>query len=253
MSLKKALSLRVFLCLMLFPLLFSCAPLVFGNEPEVNNHFETEYAKGEWEISVSKARITPNEDFYATIDLTATIKKIPEKYRGYIDIAKNLGINFTVSISYQTFARNNENGEVTLYSSEMGKEIPASKMEIGNTLKFEERIPPEGNLAFPEEADFGNYTLFIKLEEAKAEAMGVSKDMNKLFTAAASDPGIEIGTVYYGMLADVNSDGIVDGSDLKIVADVFNTKPPSNPKADVNKDGIVDIFDLVIVGNNSGR
>lgn len=52
---------------------------------------------------------------------------------------------------------------------------------------------------------------------------------------------------------DVDANGVVDIYDLRLVANSFNTTPPSYPPADINKDGIVDIFDLVIVGKNFGR
>ena len=60
-------------------------------------------------------------------------------------------------------------------------------------------------------------------------------------------------TVTISLPGDVNRDGIVDHSDLEMVASVFNTQPPALPAADINQDGIVDIHDLVIVGINYGR
>ncbi|MBM3241061.1 hypothetical protein FJZ31_32660 [Candidatus Poribacteria bacterium] len=52
---------------------------------------------------------------------------------------------------------------------------------------------------------------------------------------------------------DVNSDGIVDISDLVIVGQHFGESPPSAPRADVNGDGTVDISDLVLVGQHFGE
>jgi len=49
---------------------------------------------------------------------------------------------------------------------------------------------------------------------------------------------------------DINSDGIVDISDLVIVEQHFGESPPTEPRADVNKDGKVDISDLVLVGRH---
>ena len=47
--------------------------------------------------------------------------------------------------------------------------------------------------------------------------------------------------------ADVNGDGIVDGTDLKIVARNLNTSPPGDPRADVDNNGRVDLLDLAFV------
>lgn len=52
---------------------------------------------------------------------------------------------------------------------------------------------------------------------------------------------------------DVNSDGVVDILDLKIVVEHFGESPPVDPRADVNGDGIVDILDLVLVGRHFGE
>jgi cell wall-associated NlpC family hydrolase len=52
---------------------------------------------------------------------------------------------------------------------------------------------------------------------------------------------------------DVNSDGIVDISDLEIVGQHFGESPPSDPRADVNGDGTVDISDLALVGQHFGE
>lgn len=52
---------------------------------------------------------------------------------------------------------------------------------------------------------------------------------------------------------DINSDGIVDISDLVIVGQHFGESPPSDPRADVNDDGTVDISDLVLVGQHFGE
>ena len=51
---------------------------------------------------------------------------------------------------------------------------------------------------------------------------------------------------------DINSDGIVDISDLVIVGQHFGESSSSDLKADVNKDGTVDILDLILVGQNFG-
>ena len=55
------------------------------------------------------------------------------------------------------------------------------------------------------------------------------------------------------LAGDLNENGIVDASDLRIVVAAFNTSPPSDSRADVNGDGMVDIHDLVMVAGNFGR
>ena len=47
--------------------------------------------------------------------------------------------------------------------------------------------------------------------------------------------------------ADVNGDGIVDGTDLEIVARNLNTSPPGDPRADVDGNGRVGLPDLAFV------
>ncbi len=56
----------------------------------------------------------------------------------------------------------------------------------------------------------------------------------------------------YGLLGDVNADGVVDDSDLLIVLFAFGSSGSNLPE-DVNKDGIVDDADLLMVLFNFGR
>jgi len=60
----------------------------------------------------------------------------------------------------------------------------------------------------------------------------------------------------YTLLGDVDSDGVVDASDLSNLAEAYGSTPENpqgNPNCDVNEDGIVDILDLRILGKNYGE
>jgi parallel beta-helix repeat protein len=62
--------------------------------------------------------------------------------------------------------------------------------------------------------------------------------------------------MYSPIPGDLNSDGIVNIFDLRIVARVFglnSSEPNWDPRADLNHDNKVDIFDLVLVAKNYGR
>ena len=50
--------------------------------------------------------------------------------------------------------------------------------------------------------------------------------------------------------SDVNKDGVVNTTDLKLVADAFGESPPSNRRTDVDGDGTVGLNDLLIVIND---
>ena len=50
--------------------------------------------------------------------------------------------------------------------------------------------------------------------------------------------------------SDVNRDGVVNNTDLKLVANAIGESPPSNRRADVDGDGTVGISDLLIVIND---
>jgi acyl-homoserine lactone acylase PvdQ len=88
-----------------------------------------------------------------------------------------------------------------------------------------------------------------------------------LFNDTAIQSVYEMKIVFYGvqLRGDINDDGIVDITDLVIVALAFGSQPVDdpntpwdetknwNPDADINGDGIIDIVDLVIIGVTFGE
>lgn len=50
--------------------------------------------------------------------------------------------------------------------------------------------------------------------------------------------------------SDVNRDGVVNNTDLRLVANVLGESPPTNRRTDIDGDGTVGISDLLIVINN---
>ncbi|MFP4642277.1 MAG: hypothetical protein ACOC6S_02585 [Chloroflexota bacterium] len=62
------------------------------------SYTENEYARAEWQTSLSKTELLPGEDLYSTIDLSITIKKVPEEYRDLIEELS--GIKVTAVIYY---------------------------------------------------------------------------------------------------------------------------------------------------------
>jgi hypothetical protein len=58
------------------------------------------------------------------------------------------------------------------------------------------------------------------------------------------------------LVGDVNGDGVVDMTDIALVAAAFGSNPASpnwNPYADINHDGVVDILDVALVASNFGQ
>ena len=86
--------------------------------------------------------------------------------------------------------------------------------------------------------NWGRYTLTATLTPATGE-----NQINQ------GDDSIAISWVRVSPPGDVNRDGVVNISDLSIIALAYHSSPGSpnwNPLADVNKDGHIDISDLSI-------
>jgi hypothetical protein len=87
---------------------------------------------------------------------------------------------------------------------------------------------------------------------------GISNPVNPC-CIGAHDGGAMAMAEFFGSCSpkgDVTGDGVVDISDLVLVARSFGSKAGAanwNATADLNGDGVVDISDLVLVGSNFGR
>jgi hypothetical protein len=90
---------------------------------------------------------------------------------------------------------------------------------------------------------YGNYTLSAYAWPVQGE------------TDTADNTVID-GTVYVGILGDINGDGRVDIYDALKLAAAFGSKlgePNWNPNADINNDYIVDIYDALKLSANFGK
>ncbi|MDD5095822.1 MAG: Ig-like domain-containing protein [Dehalococcoidia bacterium] len=163
--------------LLLFSVLL--AILLFGLVPGPAaglEFFENEDARAEWQTSISKEKVIRGEQFYATLDLTATIRKIPGgAYGAMISLVNKLPTNAT--FSYDVFGKKDAaSKELPLGSYKMSKSLP----ELKEGAKFEfpnEKIPSEGYLVFPKDAGFGRYTLYVRFTRIEANASFIHKDI----------------------------------------------------------------------------
>ncbi|MCL0094065.1 hypothetical protein M1O53_03685 [Dehalococcoidia bacterium] len=160
---------------------------------------ENQYATVVWQTSVSKERLDRGEMFYGTLNLVSTIKAIPEAYADLVALANR--VSARVDISYDLIARNNVSGEeIILTSAEISRDLPV--LTAGARLEFSnERIPPnpDAYLVFPQEAEYGNYTLYIKLIKVDIVVLFLTKDVTDLIRdflpPQAFGPGIVLAEV----------------------------------------------------------
>jgi hypothetical protein len=105
------------------------------------------------------------------------------------------------------------------------------------------------------------------------DTTGVPYNQNYTLTAVATispadytpaDDTVSAGPIRVRIVGDINGDGVVDGSDIALVASAFGSygpgylypgSPPStkwNMDCDINGDGVVDGKDLLLIGRNFG-
>jgi hypothetical protein len=75
-------------------------------------------------------------------------------------------------------------------------------------------------------------------------------------TVAITHNDVDANYSYTPIPGDINSDGIVNLVDLRLVARAYGTRPGDtywDPRCDVHRDGVIDIFDLVLVAKNQGK
>ncbi len=185
------------LLILLAFLSFGVADLILGAE---RGYFENEYGVASWETSLSEEKLTENEGFYATVNLSSSIKKLPEEYKTLIKIANQLTV--TAMVSYEVLGRLNEGQEqIILHAGEISKVLPKIKEGAAFLELQNERIPLNGNITFPKEAKYGVYHLYIKLIKVKAKASFFSLDITslaqKFLPKEAFESGISLGVIRY--------------------------------------------------------
>lgn len=182
---------------------FGPSPVLAAKARE-SGYFENEYGRVGWETSLSKEVVTRNEEFYATVNLTSTIKKIPEGYESLINLANSL--NVVGIVSYQVLGKSNQGGrQVVLYQGKISKDLPKIKAGSPFLELQDERIPSNGELVFPGEAEYENYDLFIKLTKIEAKVVlfpfTFTKDITGLarnfLPPEAFETGIKLGSIRY--------------------------------------------------------
>ena len=124
---------------------------------------------------------------------------------------------------------------------------PTGDDVTGPVVSFEVRIVPD-QAAF---TSAGNTTIFTH-----AIAIPEGPHTFQVRAVGAGDRQDAVGSLDFFITVlpgDVNGDDVVNTTDLRIVMAVFNTSPPSDPRANLNEDMVVDIRDLVIVALKFGR
>ena len=140
--------------------------------------YESEYGRASWQASASKYSLKAGEGFHLTIDLSITIKKIPDEQKGMVKWF-NLLSPRSIIISYDILARSELGQELVLASEEISEPVP--RLEEGTKLEFQgERIPASGYLSFADDTAPGRWALKARLTGVKAKAFILSKDVTGL-------------------------------------------------------------------------
>ncbi|PIU56586.1 MAG: hypothetical protein COS88_02675, partial [Chloroflexi bacterium CG07_land_8_20_14_0_80_51_10] len=156
---------------------------------------ENEYAQFQWQTSISKQTVGKGEGFYATLDIQSTVIAIPSEYELHHAIANAFGADLVVY--YDVIAqRTGDSAQIGLWSDSISKHVNPGELDPRDVLQFSnERIPTTGFLAFPEGAEYGNYTLYIRLTRVQASTLGIGPlDVTTLIMAFLPSM-VELGTV----------------------------------------------------------
>lgn len=194
---RKLSNMKILACsLFLAVLAFSLLPIIVAGE---EGKFENEDASVVWSTQVSKESVIVGEQFSATIDLVATIRQIPGgTYGTMIKLVNRLPARATISYDVVGI-RANSDKEIFLGSYEISKSLP--KLEEGATLDFrDEKVPTDGYLMFPEAAEYGGYTLYIRFTRVEAKisplpTQNITEMIRKYLPPQSFDPGIELAEI----------------------------------------------------------
>ncbi|MFA4837029.1 MAG: Ig-like domain-containing protein [Dehalococcoidia bacterium] len=174
-------------------LVFDLLPVFVAGQEKV----DSEYAAIEWDARVSKETVSHGEQFYATFDMISTIKKTPGAPQYILSLIGQLPSRAV--LSYDVIARNEGDGnEISLGSFKISKSLPALKE--GARIEFhDEKIPSEGYLEFPPEAESGKYALYAKFTRIEAAVSIFHKDITGMvkdyLPPGAFDSGIKLAAI----------------------------------------------------------
>ena len=85
-------------------------------------------------------------------------------------------------------------------------------------------------------------------------AIGVGITYATSVEISRSVPGsITLNLVPIKVLADIDGNGIIDHQDLLAVTQKLNTRPVGDVREDINRDGIVDVTDMAIIAQFFGQ
>jgi hypothetical protein len=195
-------------------------------------------------IAVSPSTVTAK--MIETFSVNVTISNVVNLYNYEFTLSYNPALLYTLGLNVGTFLQqpqvykssiNNTAGLITFGASSVAPAPSANGSGLLATITFK-TVP----IVWPSPSQ--NTTL--QLSATLITNLGVIVPHSNIngFYKYTPIPG------------DLNSDGVVNLADLRIVAMAYGTTSGEkgwNPVADLNRDGVVDIFDLVLVSKNMGR
>jgi hypothetical protein len=196
-------------------------------------------------IAVSPSTVTAK--MIETFSVNVTISNVVNLYNYEFTLSYNPAILYTLGLNVGTFLQqpqvykssiNNTAGLITLGVSSLSPAPPANGSGLLATITFE-TVP----IVWPNP---GQNTTLQLLNTILTTNLGV------IVPHSITDGFYK----YTPIPGDLNSDGVVDIRDLRIVAAAYGTTPGEkgwNPLADPGHYGVVNIYDLVLVSKNMGR